>query len=76
VYVQFDGHDSPVGTPEIESLPLSFTEAQVTQASQQGLIFQHRVHRESSAASLRIVVRDAGTGAIGSLTAPFSQIDK
>ena len=76
VYVQRDPHDSPLGTAEIESLPLSLTEAQVTQASQQGLIFQHRLHREPSAATLRIVVRDAGTGAIGSVTAPFNQIDK
>ena len=39
-----------------------------------GLIRQHRIPRQAAATNMRIVVRDVGTGSVGSLTIPFSQI--
>jgi len=59
---------------ELETLPLSLTEDRFRQANQQGLIFQHRVKREPSAAVLRIIVRDEASGAVGSITVPFSAL--
>jgi VWFA-related protein len=74
VFVERDAHDNVLGNSELETLPLSLTEDRFRQVSQQGLVFQHRVHREPSAAVLRIIVRDEASGAIGSITVPFSQI--
>ncbi len=76
VYVQRDAHEAPLAEAEIETLPLSLPDDKFRQASQQGLIFQHRVKRQPSGASLRVVVRDNGTASIGSITVPFSQITK
>src|SRR5262249_34414374 len=74
VFVQRDAHDRVLGAGELETLPLSLTDDRFRQASQQGLIFQHRVKRDPSATALRIIVRDESSGAIGSITVPFSQI--
>ena len=76
VFVQRDGHDGLLSEAEIETLPLALTENNFRQASQQGLIFQHRVKRQPAGASLRVVVRDNGTASIGSITVPFSRITK
>jgi hypothetical protein len=43
---------------------------------QQGMIHQHRSQRAADATTLRIVVRDADTGSVGSVTVPISQIGK
>ena len=74
VFVQRDAHDKVLGSAELETLPLSLTEERFRQASQQGLVFQHRIKREPSAAALRIVVRDESSGAVGSITAPLSAL--
>jgi hypothetical protein len=39
-----------------------------------GLIYRKHFPRMGKSASLRIVVRDAGTGSVGSLSVPFSQV--
>ena len=42
---------------------------------QQGMMIQqHRSTRAPGAATLRIVVRDAGTGSVGSVTVPFEKV--
>jgi VWFA-related protein len=74
IFVQRDAHDKVLSSAELETLPLSLTEDRFRQASQQGLIFQHRVKREPSAAVLRIIVRDEASGAVGSITVPFSAL--
>jgi len=74
VFVQRDAHDKVLSSAELETLPLSLTEDRFRQANQQGLIFQHRVKREPSAAVLRIIVRDEASGAVGSITVPFSAL--
>jgi hypothetical protein len=74
VFVERDARDKVVGTSEIETLPLALTDDHFRQANEQGLIFQHRLKRHPSAAVLRVVVRDGASGAIGSITVPFSEI--
>jgi hypothetical protein len=74
VFVQRDAHGNLLGTSDMETLPLTLTDDRFRQANQQGLIFQHRVRRDPSAAVLRIVVRDDASGAIGSITVPFNEI--
>ncbi|HEX4566105.1 MAG TPA: VWA domain-containing protein, partial [Vicinamibacterales bacterium] len=74
VFVQRDAQDKVLSSAELETLPLSLTEERFRQASQQGLVFQHRVKREPSAAVLRIIVRDESSGVVGSITVPFSAL--
>ena len=49
-------------------------DANYTKAMKDGLIRQQRIPRQAAATNMRIVVRDVGTGSVGSLTIPFSQI--
>jgi VWFA-related protein len=73
VFVERDARGNVLGQSELETLPLSLSEDRVRQASEQGLIFQHRLHHDPGAAVLRIIVRDEASGAIGSITVPFTQ---
>ena len=63
-----------LGTAELETLPLSLSEDRFRQASQQGLVFQHRLKRDPAAAVLRVIVRDEASAAIRSITVPFNEI--
>ena len=74
VFVERDAKERVLGTTELETLPLSLSEDRFRQASEQGLIFQHRLKRDPAAATLRVIVRDEASGAIGSITVPFNEI--
>jgi VWFA-related protein len=74
VFVESGEKGNPLGQSQLETLPLSLTEDRFRQASQQGLVFQHRVHHDAAAKVLRIIVRDEASGAIGSITVPFKEI--
>jgi hypothetical protein len=75
VFVQRDAHEKALTTgTELETLPLALAEDRFRQASQQGLIFQHRVRRQPASVELRIIVRDDASGAIGSITIPFKDV--
>jgi hypothetical protein len=39
-----------------------------------GLMYHRVIPRTAQASELRVVVRDAATGALGSVTAPFNEI--
>jgi hypothetical protein len=75
VYVQKDEHGNLKGDGDVDRLTMALDEATYAKLLKDGFIRQHRLPREPGATSLRIVVRDAGVGATGSLTIPFSQID-
>ena len=75
VYVQKDEHGLLKGDGDVDRLNMALDEATYTKLVKDGFIRQRRVPREPGATTLRIVVRDAGTGATGSLTVPFSEID-
>jgi hypothetical protein len=74
VYVQKDEHGRLLGDGVADNVTLALTDANYTKAARDGLIRQHRIPRQPGATDMRIVVRDVGTGSVGSLTIPFSQI--
>jgi VWFA-related protein len=74
VYVQKDEHGRLLGDGAADNVSLALTDANYTKAARDGLIRQHRIPRQPGATNMRIVVRDVGTGSVGSLTIPFSQI--
>jgi VWFA-related protein len=76
VYVQKDDRGRMQGDGVADTMSLALTQATYAQVLKEGLIAQRRLPRGPGAVSLRIVVRDAGSGATGSLTVPFSQINR
>jgi VWFA-related protein len=74
VYVQKDEHGKVLAGGVTDAMTLAFTEANYAKLAQEGLMRARRLPRKPGASTLRIVVRDVGNGAIGSLTIPFTQI--
>jgi len=74
VYVQKDDRGRLLGDGVTDTLTLALTEANYAKAMKDGLIRQQRIPRQAAATNMRIVVRDVGTGSVGSLTIPFTQI--
>jgi len=73
-YIQKDEHGRLKGEGEVDNLSLALGEENYRKLMQQGMIHQHRSPRAAGATTLRIVVRDAATGAVGSVTVPFDKI--
>jgi hypothetical protein len=74
IYVQKDDHGRAQGQGAVDNLALALTDATYAKVVKDGIIRQRRFPREPGAVNLRIVVRDVGSGSLGSLTVPFSQI--
>jgi len=74
VYVQKDDHGRLLGNGVADNLSLALTDATYALSARDGLIRQQRIPRQPNATQMRIVVRDVGTGSVGSVTIPFSQI--
>jgi VWFA-related protein len=74
IYVQKDDHGKVLAGGITDTLTLAFTDANYAKLAQEGLMRQRRVVRQPGASTLRIVVRDVGSGATGSLTIPLGQI--
>ena len=75
VYVQKDAHGDVRGGGVTDRLSLALTEATFADVLKRGLIRSREFPRQPGAVTLRVVVRDADTGATGSVTVPFSQIE-
>jgi VWFA-related protein len=73
-YVQKDEHGRLTGDGDVDTLAMTLTEENYRTLMQQGMIRQHRSPRVAGATVLRIVVRDADTGAVGSVTVPMDKI--
>jgi VWFA-related protein len=63
-----------LGRNIMNTVELALDEKRYSEASQRGLIYQIHFVRETAANNLRIIVRDLASGAIGTLTVPFSQV--
>jgi len=59
-----------------ETIALALSEASYAKIAKGGMIHQRAFPRQAGATTLRIVVREAETGAVGSLTIPFSRVPK
>ena len=56
-----------------DTMSLELLRDNYNRVEKEGLIY-HRVIPKSGGSELRVVVRDASTGAVGSITAPFTAI--
>ncbi len=63
---QFDGAD--------DTIELRLLQANFEKVSKDGLLYRKIIDRNTRASELRVVVRDAASGSIGSVTIPFNQI--
>ncbi len=74
IFVQKDeqGRQLPGGISD--SLDLNFTKESYLKIMKTGIIYRRQFPRQAKSVNLRIAVRDAGTGSIGSLSVPFSQV--
>jgi hypothetical protein len=63
---QFNGID--------DTVTLTLKPESVTKLRKEGLIYHKFVARVPQATQLRVVVRDASSGTLGSVTVPFSQL--
>lgn len=74
VFVQKDPHGLQLGEGGMESLTIALTDENYAKVQAEGLRHRYRGRREAAASTMRIVVRDTATGAVGSLTVPFAQV--
>jgi VWFA-related protein len=74
VFVQKDAHGVQLGEGGMDALAIALTDENYRKVVAQGLVHRYRGPRRPTAATLRIVVRDATTGTTGSVTVPFAQI--
>jgi hypothetical protein len=76
VFVQKDAHSVQLGEGGMDNLSIALTDQNYKKVMEQGLIHRYRGVRQPSAKTLRIVVRDATSGAVGSVTVPLDQIQR
>jgi VWFA-related protein len=74
IMVQKDDRGAQVGKSSNDTLDLNLKPETYEKVLKQGLAYQKTFPRESSASTLRLVVRDSATGAIGSLTVAYNDI--
>jgi len=72
-WVQFNAEGQQVGAKS-QTINLKPTQESYKQLLQQGLSFSESVVLEKDAAEVRVVLRDAGNGAIGSVIIPLSRL--
>ena len=73
-YVQKDAHGVKRGAGGMDNLSIALTDENYKKVMEQGLNHRYRAAREPGATTLRIVVRDANTASIGSVTVPLDRI--
>jgi VWFA-related protein len=59
---------------EVEAMELNLLKETYDQVTRQGLVYKRTITRDRRASLFRVVVRDAASGSIGSVTAPFNQV--
>jgi VWFA-related protein len=72
-WVELDSHGDHVGHSE-KTLTLSYPNEQHDKVLRDGLVFKSTIQLLDLCAELRLVARDGGTGAIGSLNIPLTRI--
>lgn len=59
---------------EVETLDLRLLQPHYEQVVRDGLVYKKVLNRDRRAKQLRVVVRDAASGSLGSVTVPFDQV--
>jgi hypothetical protein len=75
-YVQKDEHGRVMSGGEVDNMSVALTDENYHKLLEHAMLHQRRLQRAAGATTLRIVVRDADTGAVGSVTVPLNQIGK
>jgi VWFA-related protein len=75
LFVQKDEHGKQYNGQD-DTLELRLTEPNYRKAITDGLIYQRQVPRAPRGKEMRVIVRDAASGAVGSLTMPFPDAAK
>ena len=57
-------------------MELQLLQANYEKVSKEGLIFKKTIEMAPQASQLRVVVRDAASGTVGTVTIPFREIKK
>jgi VWFA-related protein len=73
LFVQKEPHGKQVAGVD-DTLSMELSQPNYNRVEQDGLQYRKTIARDSQASELRVVVRDAATGAVGSITAPFTEI--
>jgi len=75
LFVQKESHGKQVSGVD-DTLSMELSQPNYVRVQQDGLMYHRVIPQAPQASELRVVVRDAATGALGSVTAPFSEISK
>jgi VWFA-related protein len=75
IFVQKDEQGHVLAQGIAATLDMNMTRQTYLTTLQKGLIYRKAFPREANARAVRVVVRDASSGLVGSLTVPFSQIN-
>jgi VWFA-related protein len=73
LFVEKDAHGAQTYDLDV-TLSLGLKKQNYDRLQQEGLIYRRVLPRTGMASEVRVIVRDASTGAVGSVTAPFSAI--
>jgi VWFA-related protein len=73
LFVEMDPHGKQIYGVD-DTLSMEFRQPNYDRVQQEGLLYHRVVPRDPKASELRVIVRDAATGALGSITAPFNDI--
>jgi hypothetical protein len=73
LFVEMDPHGKQVYGVD-DTLSMEFRQPNYERVQQEGLLYHRLIPRDLKASELRVIVRDAATGALGSITAPFNDI--
>jgi VWFA-related protein len=73
LFVEKDEHGAQTYDLDV-TLALNLKKPSYDRLQQEGLIYRRVLPRTDKASEIRVIVRDASTGAVGSVTAPFNAI--
>lgn len=68
------GNEGRELTRDVQTMQINVSQSRYAQFESQGILFSGRVPVAAGAEELRLVVRDTGSTAVGSLAVPFSQL--
>jgi VWFA-related protein len=75
VILQKDEHGELAGKATSQTVNLDLKPDTFQKVVKQGLIYEKVLPHEAAATTLRVVVRDTSTGAIGSVTVPYKEVN-
>jgi VWFA-related protein len=75
LFVQKEAHGRQLSGVD-DTLSMAFSQPNYERVQREGLMYHRVIPRQANASEFRVIVRDAATGAVGSVTAPFTGISQ